>query len=196
MHAEEREEMSKVRRTQKCTSDIKGYFASVNDPVPSITISSSTFFLLIPLIYSQGQAERQHAIWRVWRLVQGLQSQQVRQRYLFFGWIAVRLFFSYVLCLCPALQWTPPSGTWELCTVDRASLRLLKPWKNALWDLASRFAGLPMNWQCLVLHAFNFPGFSYIYWLSRPQNLMIFLSPFFCISVDPEQHSKWFTFKW
>lgn len=108
MHAEEREEMSKVRRTQKCTSHIKGYFASVNDPAPSITICSSTFFLLFPLIYSQGQAKRQHPIWRVWRLVQGLQSQQVRQRYSYFRWNASRLFFlTFCVCVQPYSEHHP-----------------------------------------------------------------------------------------
>lgn len=59
-------------------------------------------------------------------------------------------------------------------------------------------AGLqPFLWiNCLVLQAFHFLVFFLIYWLSGLQNLMTFLSPFFCISVDPEQHSKWFTFKW
>lgn len=36
-------------------------------------------FLPVPCDLLPGQTQRQHPVWRVWRLVQGLQSQQVRR---------------------------------------------------------------------------------------------------------------------
>lgn len=74
-------------------------------------------------------------------------------------------------------------------TLEECALRSRK-------QVCSTSSELTLSCSSSVLLSCFFCLFFLMYWVSGPQNLMIFLSPFFCISVDPEQHSKWFTFKW
>lgn len=180
MHAEEREEMSKVRRTQKCTSDIKGYFASVDDPAPSITICSSTFFLLFPLLTPKGKQRDNTPYGEYGGWYKACKVNRWGRGIHILGGMLVDYFFLHFVSVS-----SPTVNT---------TLRNL----GALYRRQGKLEAAETLEECALRSRKQVCSTSYKLIVScwSFSDLMIFLSPFFCISVDPEQHSKWFTFKW
>lgn len=152
-------------------------------------------FLPLPCDLLPGQTQRQHSVRRVWRLVQGLQSQQVR-RLTLARWRLSRVLYVFNLnCVIVFAVSRFLSPSVSSPTVN-TTLRNL----GALYRRQGKLEAAETLEECAVRSRKQVSGMTKLicpFLQTEPSHALenevsCYFFPFSHNALDPEQHSKWF----